>query len=208
LTYLITVGAGGSGVLNLSGTLGSASAIGISLAEGGGGGGCVSAGLPGGGVVPLGCSGGGSNSNIAGAAPVGLQYSPGFFADSSLLVLANQGLNSTSPSIGGRGGGALSSGAGASISITGSSTSYCAGGAGGSGTAGTPGSAGAVNTGSGGGGSQANADNPGGNGGSGIVVIAYPDTYTAPTSITGTYTTPTRTGYRVYRFTGSGSITF
>jgi hypothetical protein len=41
-----------------------------------------------------------------------------------------------------------------------------------------------------------------------VVIIAYKDTYSAPTSVTGTYDQPTRTGYRVYRFTGSGSITF
>ena len=53
----------------------------------------------------------------------------------------------------------------------------------------------------------------GGNGGSGIVVIAYPDTFTAAASISGglTYTvdTATRAGFRVYRFTaGTGTITF
>jgi hypothetical protein len=43
------------------------------------------------------------------------------------------------------------------------------------------------------------------------VIIAYPDTFPAPTAISGglTYTQPTRTGYRVYRFTaGTGTITF
>jgi hypothetical protein len=51
----------------------------------------------------------------------------------------------------------------------------------------------------------------GASGGSGIVVIAYPDSYPVPTSISVglTYTQPTRTGYRVYRFTaGTGTITF
>jgi hypothetical protein len=42
------------------------------------------------------------------------------------------------------------------------------------------------------------------------VVIAYPNTYPALTSISGLgYDTPSRSGYRVYRFTsGSGTITF
>jgi hypothetical protein len=62
-----------------------------------------------------------------------------------------------------------------------------------------------ANTGSGGGGGD-NTD--GGNGGSGVVIIAYPDKYPAPAAISGTYNSPTRTGYRVYRFTGSGSVTF
>jgi hypothetical protein len=50
-----------------------------------------------------------------------------------------------------------------------------------------------------------------GNGGSGTVIIAYPDTKPAITTIPGTltYDQPTRAGYRVYRFTaGSGTITF
>jgi hypothetical protein len=50
----------------------------------------------------------------------------------------------------------------------------------------------------------------GGNGGSGIVILAYPDTYPALTTIGGglTYTQPTRTGYRVYQFTaGTGTVT-
>jgi hypothetical protein len=47
-------------------------------------------------------------------------------------------------------------------------------------------------------------------GGDGVVVIAYPDTYSAPTSISGlTYDQPTRSGYRVYRFTaGTGTISW
>jgi hypothetical protein len=47
-------------------------------------------------------------------------------------------------------------------------------------------------------------------GGSGYVVIAYPDTYPALTSIGGglTYSQPTRSGYRVYQFTaGTGTVT-
>jgi hypothetical protein len=70
-----------------------------------------------------------------------------------------------------------------------------------------------VNTGGGGGGgSNASASTPsytGGNGGSGIVILAYPNTYPALTSITGlTYTQPTRSGYRVYQFTaGTGTVT-
>jgi hypothetical protein len=43
------------------------------------------------------------------------------------------------------------------------------------------------------------------------VIIAYPDTFAAPASIGGglTYDQPTRSGYRVYRFTaGTGNITW
>jgi hypothetical protein len=43
-----------------------------------------------------------------------------------------------------------------------------------------------------------------------VVIIAYPNSYPAPTTISGlTYDQPTRSGYRVYRFTaGSGTITW
>lgn len=44
-------------------------------------------------------------------------------------------------------------------------------------------------------------------GGSGVVVVAYSSSYPAA-STTGSPSTPTRTNYRVYQFTGSGSITF
>jgi hypothetical protein len=46
----------------------------------------------------------------------------------------------------------------------------------------------------------------GANGGSGIVIIRYPDTFLPATSAT---VSPTVTGgYRIYRFTANGSITF
>jgi len=69
--------------------------------------------------------------------------------------------------------------------------------------------AGVPNTGSGGGGSRDHSSGSG-DGASGVVVVAYPDTYPALTVGSGlTYDTPTRSGYRVYRFTaGSGTITF
>lgn len=48
----------------------------------------------------------------------------------------------------------------------------------------------------------------GGNGGSGFVAIAYPATYDAATTVTGTYTTFFANGNRVYVWTSNGSITF
>ena len=95
------------------------------------------------------------------------------------------------------------------------------GGQGGSGTDNTgnnlrsyaPGS-GTANTGSGGGGAGAsNGSNnyyriSGGSGGSGVVIIRYPDSFPAATATTGSPTVTNPTGYRVYTFTGSGSITF
>ena len=127
-------------------------------------------------------------------------------------------------------------GLGLANSITGTSTFYAAGGGGGGGSDttadGGPGgssiggngastrtttgaTAGAANTGSGGGGGSHTGSHSingkGAPGGSGVVIIAYPDILPAITTIPGTltYTQPTRTGYRVYRFTGgTGTITF
>ncbi len=102
---------------------------------------------------------------------------------------------------GSRGGG----GPGTSNSITGSAVTYAAGGSGQANT--NDAETGGANTGNGGGGTR---DNTAGNGGSGIVVIAYSNTLPPITTIPGTltYDQPTRSGYRVYRFTsGSGTIT-
>ena len=66
--------------------------------------------------------------------------------------------------------------------------------------------AGTANTGGGGGAGKASL--PGQNGGSGIVIIRYADTYPAATSTTGSPTITVTGGYRIYKWTGSGSITF
>ena len=79
------------------------------------------------------------------------------------------------------------------------------GGAGGVTTA--AGTAGTANTGGGGGG-HFNANTVAGAGGSGIVIIRYPDTFKAATSTTGSPTITVTGGYRIYKWTSSGSITF
>jgi len=48
----------------------------------------------------------------------------------------------------------------------------------------------------------------GATGGSGIVILRYADTFPAATSTTGSPTITVAGGYRVYNWTGSGSITF
>ena len=110
---------------------------------------------------------------------------------------------------GGGGGGRRRSGAGQGPSSGGTG----GGGAGGSGA--NAATSGTANTGGGGGGGNYEGPSPGsqagGNGGSGVVIIAYPNTYAALTSIGAglTYDQPTRSGYRVYRFTaGTGTVTF
>jgi hypothetical protein len=76
----------------------------------------------------------------------------------------------------------------------------------------TGGVAGTVNTGGGGGGGASQGGSiPGGSGGSGIVIIAYPNTYPPLGSIGGglSYNEPSRSGYRVYCFTaGTGTVSF
>jgi hypothetical protein len=82
------------------------------------------------------------------------------------------------------------------------------GGAGGNSNVGG-GISGSANTG-GGGGSNGNLGNgtSNGAGGSGIVIIRYPDSFPLALATTGSPTVTNPTGYRVYTFTGSGSITF
>jgi hypothetical protein len=86
-------------------------------------------------------------------------------------------------------------------------TASGAGGAGGGGaSASGTGVAGSANT--GGGGGSTPAAGTGGAGGSGIVILRYPDTFRAATSTTGSPTITVAGGFRVYRFTANGSITF
>lgn len=136
-------------------------------------------------------------------------------------------------SAGTNGGVGSQGGAGYTSSITGTSVIYAAGGGGGdglvgswvgSGGSGVGGNGGvkqnyspggnASSFGSGGGGagssfSDTSQFSKGGNGSGGVVILAYPDTEPAlviPGTLT--YDQPTRSGYRVYRFTsGSGTVT-
>jgi hypothetical protein len=56
--------------------------------------------------------------------------------------------------------------------------------------------------------SGSNGNISGGAGGSGIVILRYSDTYALATSTSGSPTITTSGGYHIYKFTGSGSITF
>ena len=138
------------------------------------------------------------------------------------------GAGGVGESVPGAAGKAGQGGIGITSTITGSSVNYGGGGGGGVWTGSqesgagaaygggrgavdtnSAGLAGTANTGGGGGGSA--AVHSGGDGGSGVVIIAYPDNFRPITTIPGTltYNQPTRTGYRVYRFTaGTGTVTF
>lgn len=93
------------------------------------------------------------------------------------------------------GGGAGGLGTGRANSITGSSVTYAKGG-------GYDGLAGQANTGNGG---AIQSSLYGITGGSGVVVVRYPNTYSAAT-VTGSPTYTNTGGYHVYKFTGSGTI--
>jgi hypothetical protein len=104
---------------------------------------------------------------------------------------------------GGGGGGNYTSGVDYGISYGGAG-----GGGNGSYQAGAPilPTNGTTNTGGGGGGGSSN--NSGGSGGSGIVIIRYPQNLAAPASITGNPQILYNSGYQIYVWTSSGSITF
>jgi hypothetical protein len=69
--------------------------------------------------------------------------------------------------------------------------------------------AGTTNTGSGGGGggSGGGATDLGGNGGSGLVILRYSDTLGDAFFTSGSPTFTAAAGYKIYTFTGTGTIT-
>ena len=233
-SYTVTVGSGGTNSTNYtSGSSGTNSIFSSITAIGGGFGGGYSPGSNGGSGGSGG--GGGSYSGIwiGGAGTGGQGNSGGAGAGSSAGYAGGgggagtigrnayySGTNDTS-SYGGAGG------AGIASAISGTVTAYAGGGGGASGVNGyntgagalggvggggvggsdtSPGSAGGngtANTGGGGGGSRDTLVS--GSGGSGIVIISYPDTYNAPTTLTGTYTASTSGSGSLY-FGGSSNI--
>ena len=230
-SYIVTVGAGGtSTVVGVKGTNGSNSIFDLITSTGGGAGAAHgtspingSTGGSGGGGARL--SGLGAAGNTPATTPSqGNAGGNGASTDTTGGGGGGAGAAGTagSPSLGGAGG------IGAISTITGTSTYYAGGGGGGGygitggtgglggGSSGTSSStappAATVNTGGGGGAAGWSGSNSlGGQGGSGVVIIAYPDTYPALTSIGAglTYDQPTRSGYRVYRFTaGTGTISW
>jgi hypothetical protein len=206
----ITAIGGGGGVSNQSGGI-------LSDSSGGSGGGGNYVNPSGTGTSGQGNNGGNSWSYVSGA--------------NELAFAGGGGGGSGGTPSNGTNSAAGNGGDGTSNSITGTALFYAAGGGGGarggytSGTGGSGiggggsvgsslgGNATVANRGSGGGGGGGNGNNPqyiGGSGSDGVIIIAYPDTKPALVVGSGlTYDQPTRSGYRVYRFTsGSGTVTF
>ena len=227
--YTVTVGLGAvgwsnTGSTNAAGRDGNPSVFSSITAAGGGGGAGYNAGngRPGG---SGGGSGGFGDGTFVGgtATPSGQGNNGGKFNGSGPAKTGGGGGGAGAPGSDSGNGTGGHGGAGLPSSITGTQVYYAGGGGGsaegsnttnggiggggggrvGNGTDGTP------NTGGGGGAGEREGSISGG-GGSGIVIIAYPNTYPAIATIPGTltYDQPTRSGYRVYRFTaGTGTIT-
>ena len=216
----VTVGAGGtaSGSVSVNSGNGSDSVFDSITSIGGGGGASRSS------------SSNGNNGGSGGGASF-----QDFLGGTGTVGQGNRGGNLVTGEFGASGGGAGAAGTGASngvaspggiglaSSITGISTYYAGGGGGGkfgalsagglggggAGGAASPATqavAGTVNSGGGGGGGGDNAV-VGKDGGSGVVILRFLSTRT-PSATTGSPTITTDGSYSVYKYTGSGSITF
>lgn len=127
------------------------------------------------------------NSEASGSVSGAGGFGVGYYISGSLVYYA-----------GGGGGGGGDNGAGAAQAVGYATTAGSNGG--------NTAESGGANTGSGGGG-HAQGGSLGGSGGSGIVIIRHADTFPLATT-TGTATVTSSGGYRTYRFTGNGTITF
>jgi hypothetical protein len=232
-SFTVAVGAGGASNGNTTGNNGANSQLSTLVALGGGTSGWdgLSAGVAGGSG-----GGGGTYSGPPNPGGAGLQPSSasgGFGNAGGTAADMTYGAGGGGAGAAGQAGASGGAGGdGKQYSITGTATYYAGGGGGGARSSGSRGqtagglggggtgsssssnngTAGTSNTGGGGGGSQgynAGTSASGNAGGSGVVIIAYPATKPALTISGGlTYDQPTRSGYRVYRFTaGSGTIT-
>lgn len=226
-TLNIVIGTGGDGGLaNAKGSNGSNSSLGSYVAFGGGAGGGDTNEIIGA-TGSSGGSGGGAAHDYASSAAVGGSgvRDQGYNGGSALGVGTTYrggggGGGGSAPGItpignfGGKGGdgittflGAFGGGGGGGPSGANTKGSGGNGGGGSGATNTTAASVGAPNTGGGGGGGSGNsgAYAPGAAGGSGIVALRYSDAYDAATVI-GSVTSSTSGGYRVYVWTGTGTI--
>jgi hypothetical protein len=199
-TYTITIGGGGAGSASTNSKADGVDTTGFSLTAGKGLGGFSGPGTTG--------NGGSSGS-------------PQNHTSASYTV---------QPSTGGAGAAgnitSFTGGAGVESSITGTATFYGGGGGGSSDAVGYAGgssiggngasgnsssspapTSGAQNTGSGGGSMRGDDAAAAGSGGSGVFIVSYPNYYSDAT-VTGSPTFTNVGGNKIYKFTGSGSITF
>ena len=218
VSYTVTVGGGGNGATSSADSTGSTgvnSVFGNITSLGGGGGKSPTTSRAG---ASGGSGGGGLKTGAGGSGTFGQGNAGGNGTGTSGLEASGGGGAGTvgfNPKDGSRIG--ANGGAGIASSISGTVTAYAGGGGGAGASASSIGGQGGVggggggfgvatsyfangttNTGGGGGGHGCNGYTAA-NGGSGIVIISYPDTYNAPTALTGTYTAST---------SGSGSVSF
>lgn len=235
VTYTIQVGGGGAGGEGSGGTSGLNGSNGVNSSISGTGFTTITSVGGGGGVGRLGSAGstGGSGGGTLLDSPNAGSGTPfqGFDGGDGDSRAAGGGGGAGQVGQNGSGGGGAGTGGaggnGVSVSITGSSVTYAGGGGGGGGVNGAggaggaggggagrtleagPGNPGSANTGGGGGGGQgddnASASVIGGAGGSGVVIIR---TNLPAVSTTGSPVVTTPSGYYVYKFNNSGSITF
>ena len=214
-TYSITVGAGGTS--GTSWTNGQNSVAFGQTSIGGGKGGQRRTGAAGGSGGSGG--GGGAEAGAAGsgtAGPPRQGYNGGAGQGGGAYVTGGSGGGAGAAGSTGTAQGNMVGGIGVQSSITGTATYYAGGGStgwsppvaggqggGGASQSGTTGSNGVANTGGGGG----TNDGSGGAGGSGIVIVRYSTSFREAT-VSGSPTYTITGSYRVYQFTGNGSITF
>ena len=206
----ITAIGGGYGADGLAGLFTGAGANGGSGGSGGGGSGYSPVGSGGsgtsgqgnaggagyGGGEPFGGGGGGGAGGAGGGSGVTNNGGSGTSSVSAILAATSAGvdISGTRWIAGGGGNGTYNSTPGSGGQ-----------GGGGGGNTNVAGTAGTANTGGGGGGGGNSAS--GGAGGSGLVIIRVADSITA-TATTGSPTVYVTGGYRYYKFTASGTITF
>jgi hypothetical protein len=223
ISTTVTVGSGGaySSSYTATGSNGNNSIFGNILAYGGGGGG--SSDTTGATVGANGGSGGGATGYYAWSGGFGIPgqgNAGGNGFKQSGPYTGGGGGGAGSAGLSGNASASGAGGQGVASAISGVLTAYAGGGAGGMNSAGcgptvtggvggggsmptaanSSGNNGSTNTGGGASGGYATSANQhGGTGGSGIVILSYPDTYNAPSALTGTYTAST---------SGSGSLSF